>query len=85
MELFKAAKKTRLTQSDMVLRYTDQPAHLPEEIRKMIRDKCGVEAIQLYAFVDLNSQFQLSESWLCLGEEHLFYARKVMGSGWDLD
>src|SRR5690349_9137512 len=58
----------RLSDSEMMRKYTDQPHSLPAAIRQVVEERWGRGAVLLYAFIDLNARYQLSASWLLLSE-----------------
>lgn len=64
---------------DILERYTDQPAQLPQAIRACVEAQNGGGAnavVQLYALADIDASMQLSESWLCLGRDYIASAYK---------
>ncbi|MGH7552585.1 MAG: ABC transporter ATP-binding protein, partial [Longimicrobiales bacterium] len=53
----------------IILRYTDQPAVLPPDLRQRL------EPVQLYALADLDELLQLASTWVVLGSTHVALAR----------
>jgi ATP-binding cassette subfamily B protein len=51
-------------QSSILDQYTNQPSSLPVTIREKMEQAIGREPIQLYAFADLNSKMQSTDSWV---------------------
>lgn len=77
-------QKTQQTiDTEIVERYTDQPARMPAEVRAEIEGAWGGRPVQLYALVDLDAGMRLCEAWLAVGPEHVAVARSV-DSGWDV-
>ncbi len=60
-------------------RYTDQPAQMPDELRRGIERRMDGDAVQLYALADLDASLRLSETWLALGERHVAVAHPRPG------
>ncbi len=56
---------------EVICRYLDQPEELPAEIRREVEAAWDGEAVQLYAFLDLNSRMELGRQWLALGPKHV--------------
>ena len=61
--------------SQIIERYTDQPARMPAEVRTSIEDAWGGRPVQLYALVDLDAGMRLTDAWLAIGEEQVAIAR----------
>ena len=57
MNILKKMTTTRLSAKEMVSRYTDQPNELP----LALKDQLKKESIQVYAYVDFDNTFKLSE------------------------
>src|SRR5512145_2495311 len=55
----------------IVLRYTDQPAALPAELRERIEQSWGGGSVQLYALADLDASLHLAWTWVVLGPTHV--------------
>ena len=53
--------------SQIIERYTDQPARMPAEVRTAIEDAWGGRPVQLYALVDLDAGMRLTDTWLASG------------------
>ena len=71
--------KTNEIYHDIIQRYTDQPAVLPDDVRALVESENGGGArgvIQLYAMVDLDASMRLTEAWLCLGQEFVALAKR---------
>ena len=49
----------------------DQPSEMPKSVRAQIESAWNKQPVQLYAMVDLDSKFQIAQSWLALGPDHL--------------
>lgn len=56
---------------DLIERYSDQPTHLPREIRDSLEKRWGRQPVQLYAMTDLDEKLLLSRIWLLLGPERI--------------
>ncbi|MEM7417594.1 MAG: ABC transporter ATP-binding protein [Gemmatimonadota bacterium] len=70
--------------TEIVKRYTDQPASMPGEVRTAIEGAWGGRPVQLYALVDLDAGLRLCEAWLALGPTDVAIARKRDGA-WSVD
>ncbi len=57
---------TSLDDFELIGRYTDQPARLPESVRASIALATGQAAVTGYALIDLDAELRLSEQWLAL-------------------
>ncbi|MGQ0765743.1 MAG: ABC transporter ATP-binding protein [Gemmatimonadota bacterium] len=70
---------------EIISRYTSQPPRLPPRLREEVaRDaEWRGDAVQLYAFSDLNAELRLSDSWLIVGSRMVAVAEPVSG-GWTL-
>jgi ATP-binding cassette subfamily B protein len=51
---------------ELIGRYTDQPARLPERVRADIALATGQPSLDVYALVDLDLELRLGEQWLAL-------------------
>jgi ATP-binding cassette, subfamily B, bacterial len=51
---------------DLIGRYTDQPARLPDDVREAVARATGGEPLAAYALVDLDARLCLCEQWLLL-------------------
>ena len=59
---------SRTTQDTRIIeRYTDQPAHMPTDLRRRIEDRWDGEPVQLYALADLDDAMSLTRRWFALG------------------
>jgi len=54
--------------------YTNQPAVLPEEIRRQVETLWKGEPVQLYALADLDSGLRLAATWVILGSREVVLA-----------
>ncbi len=59
----------------------DQPSVMPKVIRTKIEAAWNNKPVQLYAMIDLNSDFQMSQSWLALGPEQVAVAHEATPDG----
>ncbi len=62
---------------DIVARYTGQPTRLPPELRRKIEAAWDGAPVLLYALADLGPTFELAESWVALGQDHVAIARAL--------
>lgn len=70
-----------LSDASLVEKYTDQSSKLPSALRKEVELFLGKTIqIQAYAYVDLNSHFQLAEAWLMITEDWLVEAVAKQGA-----
>ncbi|MEO0337556.1 MAG: ABC transporter transmembrane domain-containing protein, partial [Pseudomonadota bacterium] len=69
-----------VSSSQLISRYTDQPDQLPSALRNDVQSdfKAG-EHIRAYAFVDLDSHYQLGEGWLLVTNRQLIFAKACVG------
>ena len=74
----------RDTDQRIITRYTGQPPVLPAELRLRIEREWGGGPVRLYAFADLDHEFNLSQSWVALGARHLAVYRAVAGGAAEL-
>jgi ATP-binding cassette, subfamily B, bacterial len=65
----------RTTDRDLIERYTDQPARLPEELRRAAVGPTGAQVIIAYALADLNERLGFGFTWLVLTTSQLVVAR----------
>jgi ATP-binding cassette subfamily B protein len=72
-----------IRQSDLeiIRRYTDQPARLPDELRRRVERAWGGRPVQLYALCDLDERLRLCRHWLLLGPEHVAVVEQPEGAG----
>jgi len=75
------ANDTTKSNVRMVERYTDQPAVMPEYIRRELEAECNNELVQLYALVDLNAVMQLSQNWMAITDNFLAIATPHADNG----
>jgi ATP-binding cassette subfamily B protein len=73
----KARNKRDLNDSDLIDRYTKQPAMLPVALRSQIERKIDGQPVQLYALADLDHSMQLSEIWVVLSPDYLVLAEST--------
>ena len=50
----------RLSDREIIRRYTEQPEQLPGELRRRIEAQWGGEPVQLYALADLDEELMLT-------------------------
>jgi ATP-binding cassette subfamily B protein len=82
----KEAHTQRQTQNRAIIeRYTDQPARLPQDLRRRLEADWDGEPVQLYAMADLDARMRLTEAWLALGPSRLALARRTDGGEWDVE
>jgi ATP-binding cassette, subfamily B, bacterial len=55
----------------IIRRYTDQPTHLPPDLRSRIEQSWGGSPVQLYALADLDDAMRLARTWVVLGPTHI--------------
>jgi ATP-binding cassette subfamily B protein len=51
---------------ELLHRYTDQPARLPDDVRRRVALATGQTQIDAYALIDLDADLRLCERWLAL-------------------
>jgi ATP-binding cassette subfamily B protein len=73
----KAQNKRNLNDSDLIARYTTQPAMLPLALRSQIEQQIDGQPVQLYALADLDQSMQLCEIWVVLSQDYLVIAESV--------
>ncbi len=56
---------------ELLRRYTDQPARLPDDLRRHIEKSWNNGPVRYYSMADLDEKLQLSQIWVVLGEEQL--------------
>lgn len=59
---------------EIIRRYTDQPVHLPADVREEIERALGGETIRLYALADLDSRKRLGKRWVALSDSYIVIA-----------
>src|SRR6188768_50293 len=57
---------TTLDDIELLVRYTDQPARLPDDVRRLVALATGQTQIDAYALIDLDTDLRLCERWLAL-------------------
>jgi len=55
----------------IVRRYTNQPEHMPVELRRQIEDFWGGHPVQLYAVADLDHTMHLVHTWVAIGPDQV--------------
>src|SRR5436190_933155 len=75
----------RSSAHDLVERYTDQPAVMPEELRLQIEKAWQGEQVQLYAMADLDARMRFSRTWIALGPQRVAVARESGGGMHGID
>src|SRR5262245_41775638 len=60
---------TTLDDVELLQRYTDQPARLPDDVRRLVALATGQTQIDAYALLDLDGELRLCERWLVLTPE----------------
>ena len=70
----------------IIHRYMDQPIQLPVELRARIEALWGGQQVQLYAFLDLDSRYQIGDRWIAVGRDFISVAEQdeVVGD-WLID
>ena len=71
----------RLSDSDIVSRYMDQPASLPPALREQIESRWGGQAVQLYALADLDASMSLAQTWIVVGVEAIAIVNTAAETG----
>ena len=61
---------------EIVARYTNQPARMPNGARAAIEAAWNGAPVQFYALADLDAKLKLAATWVALGPEHLAVARR---------
>lgn len=61
----------RFQDHDIIERYTDQPARLPEVVRLTIGREPGKASLVAYAWVDLDQHLAFTRAWLVLSSDEL--------------
>jgi hypothetical protein len=51
---------------ELLHRYTDQPARLPDDVRRLVALATGQTQIDAYALIDLDGDLSLCQRWLVL-------------------
>ncbi|MFT5125081.1 MAG: ATP-binding cassette subfamily B protein [Candidatus Omnitrophota bacterium] len=57
--------------TSLIEAYTDQAANLPESVRTRINAAWTDEAVELFAYTDLDADFNLTETWVALGASQI--------------
>jgi len=57
---------TTLDDVELLKRYTDQPARLPDDVRRLVALATGETQVDAYALIDLDAELRLCERWLVL-------------------
>ena len=75
-----------MTQDTRIIeRYTDQPAHMPADLRRRIEDRWDGEPVQLYALADLDDSMSLTRRWFALGPSKAATASQRDDGSWRID
>ena len=70
----------------IIHRYMDQPIQLPVELRARIEAMWGGQQVQLYAFLDLDSQYRMGDRWIAIGRDFIAVAEQDEAVGdWLID
>ena len=70
------SSEQRFTDHDIIARYTDQPARLPDALRlRILRDTAPAE-LTAYAWVDLDERLAFARAWLVLSNSELILAQE---------
>ncbi len=64
-------RPTSLTDQELIARYADQPACLPQPVRERVARAFGPQPIRLYALCDLDDALRLATRWLVLTDTHV--------------
>ncbi len=65
-----------LRDRNFITRFMDQPTVMPKAVRAQLESAWNNQPVQLYALIDLDATFQLSQSWLALGPEQIAVAHE---------
>ncbi len=75
-----------MTQDTRIIEcYTDQPAHMPADLRRRIEDRWDGEPVQLYALADLDDSMSLTRRWFALGPSKAATASQRDDGSWRID
>ncbi|HYJ10797.1 MAG TPA: hypothetical protein VEX18_17365, partial [Polyangiaceae bacterium] len=74
----------RFNDRDVIERYTDQPARLPDSVRRLLGRADPLANITCYALSDLGSRLTFANSWLVLTTRELVVARQQPGGAFEL-
>ncbi|MCG8469384.1 MAG: hypothetical protein MJB57_14455, partial [Gemmatimonadetes bacterium] len=77
--------ETHQQDTEIIRRYTDQPARLPVDLRRQIEGEWGGAPVYLYALADLDPRLRLAETWFVLGRELVALARRAEPDGWRIE
>lgn len=69
----------------IIERYTDQPARMPNDLRRRIEDSWNGAPVQLYAMADLDESMSLTERWFAIGPSHAATASRRNDGSWRID
>jgi ATP-binding cassette subfamily B protein len=64
---------TTLEDIELIGRYTDQPARMPEDVRRQLALATRQTEICAYALIDLDDELRLCERWLALTPDSVVY------------
>ena len=71
----------RQSDVDIIERYSNQPAVLPQDLRRRIERHWGGAPVLLYGLADLDASMKLLRTWLALGPEYVAIAKQPEGAG----
>jgi ATP-binding cassette subfamily B protein len=74
----------RFNDRDVIERYTDQPARLPDSVRRLLGRADPLASINCYALSDLDSRLTFARTWLVLTTRELVVARQQPGGAFEL-
>jgi ATP-binding cassette subfamily B protein len=69
---------------DVIERYTDQPARLPDSVRRLLERSDPLAGIACYALSDLDHRLSFAHTWLVLTTRELVLARQQPGGAFEL-
>lgn len=76
--------KVHFNDRDVIERYTDQPARLPESVRRLLARADPAASIVCYALSDLDERLSFAHTWLVLTTRELVLARQRPGGAFEL-
>jgi hypothetical protein len=74
----------RFNDRDILERYTDQPARLPESVRRVLAHPGSEPELVCYALADLDERLAFASTWLVLTATELIIARTGRDQSCDL-
>ena len=69
----------------IIERYTDQPARMPTDLRRLIEAAWDGAPVQLYALADLDESMSLTRKWFALGPAAAATASRRDDGSWRID